>query len=44
MKKKHQVVVVLDGVREGVELGRWRLQLAADGVAVVLGDGFSVAF
>jgi hypothetical protein len=44
MKKKHQVVVVPDDVREEAEVGRWRLQLAADGIAMVLRDGFSVAF
>ncbi len=37
---KSVVVVVLDGVREGVEVGRWRLQLAADGIAMVLDDVF----
>jgi hypothetical protein len=31
---------VPDSVKEGAEVGR----LAADGIAMVLGDGFSVAF
>ena len=44
MKKKHQVVVVPDDVREEAEVGRWRLQLAADDIAMVLRDGFSIAF
>ena len=34
---------MLNGVGEGVEVGRWRLQLAADSIAMVLDDGFSVA-
>ena len=32
------------GFSEGTEVGKWRLKLAADDIAMVLGDGFSVAF
>jgi hypothetical protein len=37
-------VVVPGDFSEGTKVGKWRLQLAADDIAMVLGDEFSVAF
>jgi hypothetical protein len=44
MKKKHQVVVVPDGVREGAGVGRWRLHLAATASPWCWEMGFPLLF